>query len=391
MRIVIILLLCCAIGGSRAQGSLDSVLTQVERNNKALQAGAQRVEADALRSRTGIQLRDPFIDYDYLVGAPVGAGNQTDFTIAQPFDFPTAYGKRKQLAEAQAALSSIGLVALRQEVLLDAWLTGLELIHANKRRVVLDDRLRDAERMHAQFQKALTEGQSNVLDANKAQLHLLQIRTAAHANASRIIQLTQHLTELNGGLPLVLADTTYPALPPVPDLDTLERNYEASDPLLKQLVQEETIAAKQVELGRSLWLPSMEAGYHYQGILGQTYSGVHLGVNIPLWEKRNTVKAAKAGQLVASLNTEEHRIEHFFEIAELYEQYRQLDQAYTANRELFTTLNSATLLNKAFTFGQLSSIEYFMEVSYYNSAEDAFLELERDRQMAVARLFKYAL
>ncbi len=32
-----------------------------------------------------------------------------------------------------------------------------------------------------------------------------------------------------------------------------------------------------------------------------------------------------------------------------------------------------------------------MEVSYYNSAEDAFLELERDRQMAVARLFKYAL
>lgn len=391
MRSLITFLLCCAVGGSYSQIGFDSLLTQVARNNKTLQAGAQRVEADALRSRTGIQLSNPYMEYDYMVGTPVGAGNQTDFTIAQPFDFPTTYGKRKQLAEAQAARSTIDLVALRQDVLLDAQLTGLDLIHANKRKAVLDRRLRDAERMHTQFQKALSEGQSNVLDANKAQLHLLQTRTASQANDSRITQLTQHLTELNGGVTVALVDTLYPAARIVPDFATIESEYEASDPVLKQLVQDETIAAKQMELGKSLWLPSMEAGYHYQGILGQTYSGIHVGVNIPLWEKRNTVKAAKAEQLVASLNTEDHRTEHYFEIAELHERYTQLDRTYYANRELFGSLNSSSLLNKAFTFGELSSIQYFMEVSYYNSAEDDFLELERDRQIAVARLFKYVL
>lgn len=391
MRTLINFLLCCAVGGSHAQSGLDSLLTQVARNNKTLQAGAQRVEADALRSRTGIQLSDPYMEYDYMVGSPVGAGNQTDFTIAQPFDFPTTYSKRKQLAEAQAARSTLDLVALRQDVLLDAQLTGLELIYANKRKAALDRRLRDAERMHTQFQKALAEGQSNVLEANKAQLHLLQTRTAAQTNASRITQLLHHLAELNGGLSVVLKDTIYPVARPVPDFTTIEREYEANDPLLKQLVQDETIAAKQVALGKSLWLPSMTAGYHYQGILGQTYSGVHLGVNIPLWEKRNTVKAAKAEQLVASLNTEDHRNEHYFEIAELHERYTQLDGAYSANRALFSGLNNAALLNKAYAFGELSSIQYFMEVSYYNSAEDDFLELERDRQIAVARLFKYVL
>lgn len=381
----------CSLGTAHAQTGLDSLLVQVARNNMALLAGTMQLTADSIRQRTGIQLSDPFINYDYLIGSPATAGNQTDVVIAQPFDFPTTYGKRKQLALAHVDRESTDLAVLRQDILLDAELTGLELIHANKRQAVLGRRLRDAERMHEHFRIALDEGYGNVLDANKAQLHLMRTRIAAQEVGTRIIRLEQHLTELNGGIPFPLTDTILPMERSVPDFATLEQEYEAHDPLLRRLHQEETIAEKQVELDRSAWLPSLEAGYHYQGILGQQYNGVHLGLSIPLWEKQNTVKASKAERIVASLRTEDHRNEHYFEIAELHARYLQLDRACAENRALFEGINSAGLLLKAFELGQLSSIQYFMELTFYNGAEDDHQALELERRKVMARMFKYLL
>lgn len=58
-------------------------------------------------------------------------------------------------------------------------------------------------------------------------------------------------------------------------------------------------------------------------------------------------------------------------------------------RTLLSTLNNTALLNKALSLGQISTIQYFQDESYYFSTYDKYLQMEWEHQQAVARLYKY--
>lgn len=376
-----------------AQSDIDYTLAAIAKNNKTLAANRQMWEARKLEYNTGLTPADPTIEYDYLVGTPANAGNQTNFTISQAFDFPTAYTRKRKLADDQVKQADFTIASLRQDILLDAKIACIQLVYYNKMNAQLSKRLSDAERLAASFQARLDKGDGNILDLNKANLQLVGVRKAFQKNISLINQLNHKLTELNGGEQIVFKDTLYPMLPQIPSFEELEKAYEANDPDRKILEQQQAVAETNLSLSKSLALPKIEVGYHYQGILGQTYSGVHTGVSVPLWQNRNVIKQRKAEISAAAADLEAHRNEHYYHIKHLYENYASLKvtmEAYeTAN--LNTSARNRALLNKAFALGQLSSIEYFMEVSYYYTTLDNFLETEKDFHEAVAVLLKYQL
>ncbi len=49
------------------------------------------------------------------------------------------------------------------------------------------------------------------------------------------------------------------------------------------------------------------------------------------------------------------------------------------------------LLKKALDFGQISSIEYFMESIYFYESFDTYLQVEKEYHLAVADLLKHQL
>jgi len=157
------------------------------------------------------------------------------------------------------------------------------------------------------------------------------------------------------------------------------------------LEQERVIAQKQLEVNRALWLPKFKAGYRYQGIEGGDFHGIHTGITIPLWENNKTIKTQKAKIVYADLEVEDHRIEHFYEIKQWYETYVNLKISLDEYRDVFSTLNSTTLLNKALRLGEISTIEYFMEMNYFYNSSLGFLEVERDMYFVLADLYKYQL
>ena len=55
------------------------------------------------------------------------------------------------------------------------------------------------------------------------------------------------------------------------------------------------------------------------------------------------------------------------------------------------TINSNELLEKALTLGEISSLQYLMELNYYYDAYDNFLDLESDYYHVIAELNKYEL
>ncbi|VTP94409.1 Uncharacterised protein [Sphingobacterium daejeonense] len=80
----------------QAQSGLETVLSDVAKNNKTLQTQSKYWDAQKLLYHTGNTLYDPVVSYDFMRGSPYAiAGNQTDINVLQRFDFPTVYSKRK--------------------------------------------------------------------------------------------------------------------------------------------------------------------------------------------------------------------------------------------------------------------------------------------------------
>jgi outer membrane protein TolC len=229
------------------------------------------------------------------------------------------------------------------------------------------------------------------LDVNKAEIQLLEIKKQFQDNASIIAKLKEQLTSLNGGNSINLEDLTYFDVPVIPNFETLEKEIQAQDYLRKSLEQEKVIAQKQIEVSKALALPKMELGYHYQGILGQTYNGIHTGISLPLWESKNTVKLQKAKMVYAESVSTDHSNERYYEVKQLYGRYESLKSILADYEKINQSVEPIRLLDKALAAGQISALEYFVELNYYNTTFNSFLEIEKEYYDVVATLLKYKL
>lgn len=385
----IILLLLSA--KANAQSTIENVLSEIAKNNKTILANTQYWESQKLQYKTGLTPYNPTVEYDYLAGTPANAGNQTEFTVGQSFDFPTAYIKKNQLSKQQIAQTEFQLTASRQNVLLVAKKVCIELVYRNTLHSQLTQRKQNTDKLLGDFKMKLDKGEGNILNVNKAQIQLIEIKKEYQENISAINQLNQKLTKLNGGAAISMNDTVYPVLPSIPPFEQLQSEYESNDPLRKNLELEKIITQKQIEVSRALSFPKLKLGYRYQRIIGQTFNGIHTGITIPLLENRNNVKQKKAKFLFTDLELKVHQNELYYELKQLYEKYQNLKITLTGYQDVFQVLINSALLNKALSSGQISTIEYFMEINYYTAAFNNYMETEKEYYEVIVELFKYQL
>lgn len=385
--------LCCVLiaAAAHSQTGVDSLLAQVKRNNKAIEANRQLQLARKAEFKTGLTPYNPTVEYDYLSGSPAGAGNQRDFAITQQLDFPSVYSSKRKLSDKQSALAEFQHSVFSQDVLLDAKLEALEVIYLNKQATELKRRLSRTMQLVSDYEKKLEKGDAIILDVNKARLQLLNIQQDVMLNENAIRQSLTKLKEFNGGVEVSLRDTVYPVALDIPDFETLDSLIEKNDPILQVYEQERAIRQQQITVQKRLNLPKIEAGYHSQGILGQSYKGVHGGISIPLWENKNRVKAADANLVYADFNAINHRLAHQLENRQYYDQLEVRKTAMAEYRTLLSSLNNAALLNKALQYGQITIIQYALDERFYFDSYSRYLQLEAEYYKAIARLYKFTL
>jgi outer membrane protein, heavy metal efflux system len=374
-----------------AQNSVDSIVKQVERNNKSIQSNKKYWEAKQAEYKTGLTPYDPQVEYDYLFGSPVGAGNQKDFAVTQRLDFPTVYKKKKELSGRQIAQSNLQQQVFRQDILLEAKLLALHLIYVNKSGAELNRRLLNTQKLVTDLKKKFDKGDVIILDVNKARLQLLNIQNDVKLNENEKQILLTKISALNGGNTITINDTIYPFTPNMPDFEVLDSIIETNDPIIKVYEQEKLILQQQIAVQKAMNLPKIETGYHSQGILGQNYRGIHAGITIPLWENKNKINVVKANLDYANSNTQTHRLNHRLENKQDYNLIDVRLKMVDEYKELLLTLNNSTLLNKALALGQITVIQYFYDESFYFTAYDKFLKAEWEYQQAIARLYKFKL
>lgn len=391
-QFIIISLLASATFSAGAQQPIDAVLRSIEANNKELQANNQLTASRKLEAKLDNNLPDPSVSYVHQYGNREGMGMQGELVASQSFDFPTVYAQRNKLIKSQAAGFDRQGAEFRQQILLQAKEVCLDLILLNQQKALLDQRRENAEQLAALYATRLESGDANILETNKIDLELLNAKTEARMNESARIAKLQELAVLNGGIAIEFNDTTYAPADDILSFEELCREAVTSNPQLLTLKNEQATARRQISLNKSKGLPGFELGYRLNTASGgERFNGFLVGVSIPLFSNRNNVRQAKAQALYADLQLESTTTAVESELHRLYNQSIALRTSMDEYSTVLKSQNSLALLNKAIQSGQISMIEYYVDITTLYQSIQNYMQLQNEYQKVMAQLYKYKL
>lgn len=363
-----------------------AILQDIEANNTTLAALREETNAQMLGNRTGITLPDPEAEFNYLWGNPSLIGNRTDFSVTQSFDFPTAYHHRREIAGMQNRNAELRYKAQRIRLLLEAKQTCIELVYQNALVKEYSVRLDHARQIAESYRLRLEQGDANLLGYNKARLNLTAVDAQlAKAEAERE-RLLSELKRLNGGNePISLPDHFLPS--PLPtDFEIWYSEAENRNPLLQYVKGEVNIVRAEVKLNRALLLPKFTTGYMSETVVGEQFRGITLGISLPLWENRSRLREAEARIKSSEAQLEDSRLQFYNQLQGLYRKASILRGHALELRQAVADSRNNGLLNKALESGEISLLEYLLELEYYYDAVEQALEVERDYELALAEL-----
>lgn len=387
MKKIIYSLICLTFSSiAYAQSDMQDILQTIEANNSTLKALKEEMNAQKIGNKTGIYLQNPEVEFTHLWGSPKMVGNEKDLNIKQTFDFATISGRRNKLANKQNVLIDIQYKSNRLAILSEAKQYLVDYLYYQSLKNELNVRLEHAQIIVQVYKKRLEQGDGNILEYNKAQLNLSMVEGEMAANKVEEQALYAELTRLNAGQELNLSVVNF-------DLEKLPHNFddwyqtaESKNPLLAYIKQEIEVGKQQVSVNKALGMPNFSAGYVREKSTGQSLNGVMVGLSIPLWENKNRVKQAKLSIRAAEERQIDAQLQFYQQLKTSYHKAYGLQETATAYKKSLQNTNNIALLSKALNAGELSLLEYMVELSIYYENVNRTLIAERDYQRALAQL-----
>lgn len=391
-RYLIIATLITATLSATAQTSIEDVLSSIETNNKELQANRQLITAQKLASKLDNNLPDPSVSYVHQYGNREGMGIQGELVASQSFDFPSVYVQRHKLAKAKGESYDRQGAEVRQQILLQAKEVCLDLVFLNQQKSLLDQRRQNAEQLAALYEMRLKNGDASILETNKINLELLNAKNEARMNEAARVAKLHELATLNGGVAIHFTDTVYQLVETPQSFVDLQQEAVPANRQLLALQGEKSAALRQLGVSKSLWLPGFELGYRLNTATGgERFNGFLVGITIPLFSNRNNVKQAKAQSLYTDLQIESTTTTVENELLQLYNQSVALKTSIDEYQSVLKSQNNLALLNKAIQSGQISMIEYFVDVTTLYQSMQNYMQLQNEYQKVMAQLYKHQL
>ena len=381
----------CVVGGFAQSNSMGKLLNGIAQNNAELKAYRAFAESRQLENKSGNNLPDPQLSAFYLPYGENNGAEYKEYQISQSFEFPTVYGARGKWNDLQGQQMENEYAKLRQDILLQANKLIVAINTLQQRQELERTRREQGKQVYEQIQELYEKEQVGILDLNKAKIAWIQEQFVVEQIETEIQNTLLLLQKLNGGRPIDLDTIGFQEENEVEPFETLWQAKMVQDPALLQLKLGESVSQQKIKLEQNKALPDLTAGYNHQGVSGDNFSGFYGGVSIPLWNSKNKVKAAEAGYQYQLSQTEATTATLYARYQEQYNQYRLLLKKYREYQTTMETLDSESLLLKAFTLGELSFMDYYMELRFYRDALDRILQIEKELFQLRAELLKHQL
>ena len=373
---------CCV----QAQNEVERVLQSVEQHNTTLVALRHETEAAKVGNHTNLNLPNPEVEFGYLWGSPSSIGHRKDVSAVQSFDCATVTGAKRRLARQQDALADWQYKESRMQLLLEAHHLCLDAIYYNAMCKELMQRKQYAEEITSAQQKRLEQGDINRIEYNQVKLDLAAVcAELMRCNTERAAVMAE-LQRLNGGEPLLIEATDYPAVAIANDFEAWYAEAEQKSPALAYVKQQIDVANRELAVRRADGLPTVSLGFMGEYVSGENYQGVKVGMSIPLWANKNRVRQAKAEVEAAKARQTDARQQFYSRLHNLFVQQRGLRQVVQSYQEALRATDNTSLLKKALDAGSISTMDYLLGARMYYDAVNQKMDACRAWQKTVAEM-----
>lgn len=369
-----------------AKTTVQTAITDIERNNITLKALRKACDAEKIGNATGNYLEDPEVEFSYSWGSPADIGTRQDISVTQSFDIPTILGKKRKVAEMKNEMAEWQYRADRMNILLEARLLLIDMIYYNKMLLELAKRKTSAQAIMDAQKLRLDKGDGNILEYNKARMMFSTVEVETEQMETERNAVHRQLVRLNGGSDVTVDLYEFePISLPLDFSEWFERKAETI-PALAYMASSTALSKKELSVAKAMRFPAVSIGYVGENTLGQYYHGVSVGMSIPLWNRKNTVRQAKVAAEAARYRQENAVSQYRGQLEVLYNRTSGLRKTVEEYRLMLRETSSEALLAKALDAGEISVIEYYVQMGAYYELADKALAAERECQKAFAEL-----
>ena len=372
---------------------IEEIVSLVRTNNLDIKAIEAETDAADRDIRSTNNLKDTSFDFEYLFGNSA-VGDKWGIGVAQEIDWPGLYSSRgKANASRISALNYLGEWKCLT-ILVEAKRICLEIIDINKQ-ICLNNRIvADMSQIKDAYDKGFDHGEISVLDVNKLKIEMLNTNRRTKELAVKRRQLTERLKALNGNneLPSGIVDnlTEYPAVH-LSGRSVYEERMMQHDPERMYYSMLDEAEERQVSVTKMQQLPSFSVGYKYAYELGDKFNGFTVGVSLPLFSSRNKVASAKARKISAQFARQSDEVAKTSQMMVWYDEATELKGQIDEYKAVLGDKTNVKLLRKALDAGQISLLDYLMEMRYFIDAHNQLLELELRYNNLIVDIDKYSL
>jgi outer membrane protein TolC len=381
--------------------SLDSALNIAYSNNKNLQSVSMQTEYYQLQKKTSSELPKTDISLTY---GQYNAYYKRDnnFTISQTIPFPTVFGAKSSLSDAQVKGAELKTATTQNDLTYQIKQVYYQLLFWSNYRELLMKQ----DSIYTQFSKSadirFQAGDATLLEKTTADSRLAEVKNKLRQTDAQIQVLNINLQSLMGvnyAVSIEQSDSLIRSFTFTNDTVAVNAN-----PHLAYIKQQIEIAEKEKSVIAKQGLPEFRVGYFNQTLYGvpldatntsfagtnNRFQGVQVGIIIPLWFAPQSNKNSMA-QTQVEMNQLAYESEQIM-YQSYYDQAVQQYLSAKLNLEYYTTtaLVNANLIEKqgqtAYAKGEIGMADYLLSMQQVISIRENYVMAISDYNQTIIYL-----
>jgi|GEM_PF-5449633 len=384
---MMVVFLCLSI--EAAETNWTEVYTEIREGNAELIA--LKFQSAAHYNEISSQFRwDDLQVGGYYLTNPNNPSDYTEWEISQTLPSLLSLGTQQQYLQQLDTLSHQQIRSLEQELLLKSTFWLLELVYLHRRSKTVEHRQTLAEKHLQHYQALLNAGEVSASEVQKVQLVALENQFERQKIDTDIQHVLQRLEQLKGS-PITDYPTRYPTDIELIDQTSLWEEKTRQDIDLQKAQSVTMLTETNWRMEKQRIFPSISIGANSQGVPKDRYSGVYLGMSIPLYKSSKSITSASL-QHQQSLSMQKHMLSVATQqFNTQYREFTALHSQYEQMQSILSAVPYEAQLESQLTSGALSFVQYHREYEFYIQAEDQLLVLELQLQQLMAELQAHRL
>jgi len=349
-----------------AQNAYQNVLDTIEANSTILSAHHKKMEADKSTNNAYSLFENPEIEAGYKFGSE--GSNKVEMGVSQEIAFPTYYTNESKIIKINDNIIDIQYQIDRMGVLTEVQNICTELVFCKMKIKLYEQNYDNAVKIADAYQKMMELGEANILDYNKSKMNLANAKNNYDLELIHQENLMASLKTLNGGKDIDFQYEDYAIVSLPENFDEWYSIVEQSNPVFEQMRQQIALNQQQVKKSKAEWFPSLNIGYGAEIGKDESEHGPSIGLSLPLWHNKGSVKSAKLqAEAAESMLMNEKEVTYNY-LYSLFAKVKALQNNVGALAESMQQFDSQALLLKSFEQGEMNLVDYLLEVEHYQNA-----------------------